>query len=60
VAIRHANGLVSYYGHNSKILVHVGETVKRGEHIAEVGALAIPPDHIATLRSGRMEQRLIL
>lgn len=38
VAIRHANGLVSYYGHNSKILVHVGETVKKGEHIAEVGS----------------------
>jgi len=38
VAIRHGNGLVSYYGHNSKILVHVGETVKRGEHIAEVGS----------------------
>ncbi|MHC1719741.1 MAG: peptidoglycan DD-metalloendopeptidase family protein [Clostridiaceae bacterium] len=38
VVISHGNGLKSYYGHNSKILVNVGETVKRGEHIAEVGS----------------------
>ena len=37
VAIDHGNGYVTYYGHNSKILVNVGDTVIRGEVIALSG-----------------------
>jgi murein DD-endopeptidase MepM/ murein hydrolase activator NlpD len=38
VIIDHGNGLVTYYGHNSKLLVSVGQTVSKGEHIADVGS----------------------
>jgi murein DD-endopeptidase MepM/ murein hydrolase activator NlpD len=38
VIISHGNGLETYYGHNSKLLVTVGQTVSKGQHIAEVGS----------------------
>jgi murein DD-endopeptidase MepM/ murein hydrolase activator NlpD len=38
VEIDHGNGLVTRYGHNSKILVKVGQRVRRGDKIAEVGS----------------------
>lgn len=38
VAIDHQNGYVSYYGHNSSLLVNVGQYVKRGEIIALMGS----------------------
>ncbi len=38
VIVRHKSGLISVYAHNSKVYVREGETVKRGEHIADVGA----------------------
>ncbi|MBE0596968.1 MAG: M23 family metallopeptidase, partial [Desulfuromonadales bacterium] len=37
VVIDHGYGYKTYYGHNSKILVKVGQRVKRGERIAAVG-----------------------
>ncbi len=37
VSIDHGNGLVTMYAHASKIVVKVGEIVKRGQKIAEVG-----------------------
>ncbi|MEZ4598549.1 MAG: peptidoglycan DD-metalloendopeptidase family protein [Syntrophotaleaceae bacterium] len=37
VIIDHGYGYQTCYGHNSKILVKVGQRVKRGERIAEVG-----------------------
>ena len=37
VAIDHLNGYVTYYGHNSKNLVKVGDTVSRGQVIALSG-----------------------
>ena len=37
VKIDHGNGRTTYYAHNSKVLVKVGETVYRGQHIAESG-----------------------
>lgn len=38
VEIDHGNGYATRYGHNSKILVHVGETVKKGQVIAKMGS----------------------
>jgi len=37
VVIDHGYGFKTYYGHNSKIHVRVGQRVKRGERIASVG-----------------------
>ena len=37
VAVDHQNGYLTYYGHNSKILVNKGDFVKRGEVIALSG-----------------------
>ena len=38
VRIDHQNGYETYYGHNSKLLVSVGDKVFKGQHIAEMGA----------------------
>jgi murein DD-endopeptidase MepM/ murein hydrolase activator NlpD len=38
VVIRHPDGMLSTYNHNSRLLVQVGETVAAGETIARVGA----------------------
>jgi murein DD-endopeptidase MepM/ murein hydrolase activator NlpD len=37
IVISHGFGMISYYGHLNKILVKVGQKVKRGEKIAEFG-----------------------
>lgn len=38
VVIRHADGLITIYGHCSKLLVETGTVVRAGEIIAEVGS----------------------
>ncbi len=38
VAINHGNGLVTLYGHNSSLTVHVGQKVSRGDVIAKAGS----------------------
>lgn len=38
IEIDHTNGYVTYYGHNSELLVEVGDKVYKGEHIAEMGS----------------------
>lgn len=38
VIIEHSNGYQTYYAHNSKLYVNVGETVSQGERIAGVGS----------------------
>jgi len=38
VEINHGNGYSTRYGHNSKILVNVGQTVKKGQVIAKMGS----------------------
>ncbi|MDE7262936.1 MAG: M23 family metallopeptidase [Oscillospiraceae bacterium] len=38
VQIDHQNGYVTYYAHNSSLLVSVGDKVFKGQHIAEMGA----------------------
>lgn len=37
VQVDHGNGLVTRYAHTSKVLVQVGDLVRRGQPIAEVG-----------------------
>lgn len=37
IVIRHDNEFLTAYGHNSKLLVKEGDTVKKGDKIAEVG-----------------------
>ena len=38
VQINHGNGYVTYYGHNSKLLVSVGQHVYKGQQIAKMGS----------------------
>ena len=38
VEIDHGNNLVTRYAHASKVLVKVGQVVRRGQEIAEVGS----------------------
>lgn len=38
VQIDHTNGYTTYYGHNSELLVDVGDKVYKGQHIAEMGS----------------------
>jgi len=38
VEINHGNGYSTRYGHNSKILVSVGQTIKKGQIIAKMGS----------------------
>lgn len=37
VVIDHGGGILSYYAHNSKLIAKVGQSVAKGETIAEVG-----------------------
>lgn len=37
IKIRHDFGIETYYAHNSRITVKVGQRVSRGEHIADMG-----------------------
>ena len=37
VQIDHGNGIVTLYGHNSENLVAAGQSVKKGQHIANMG-----------------------
>jgi len=36
--IDHGNDIVTRYGHTSKLLVKVGDIVKRGQHVANIGS----------------------
>ncbi len=38
VQIDHGNGYVTYYGHNSELLVQVGDVVAKGDVIAKLGS----------------------
>jgi murein DD-endopeptidase MepM/ murein hydrolase activator NlpD len=56
VQIDHGNGYATRYGHADKVLVHVGETVKRGDVLALVGDTGRstgPHVHFEVLRNGR-------
>jgi murein DD-endopeptidase MepM/ murein hydrolase activator NlpD len=56
VQIDHGNGYATRYGHAFKVLVHVGETVQRGDVIGLVGTTGRstgPHVHFEVLKDGR-------
>jgi len=56
VEVRHANGYVTRYGHNSKILVKVGDLVSKGQVVALMGSSGRstgPHVHFEIARSGK-------
>jgi murein DD-endopeptidase MepM/ murein hydrolase activator NlpD len=56
IEVDHGNGYVTRYGHNRKLLVDVGDRVKRGERIALVGSSGRstgPHVHFEVLRRGK-------
>jgi murein DD-endopeptidase MepM/ murein hydrolase activator NlpD len=56
VEVSHGNGYITRYGHNQKNLVHVGQTVTRGEALALMGSTGRstgPHVHFEVLRNGR-------
>jgi murein DD-endopeptidase MepM/ murein hydrolase activator NlpD len=55
VQIDHGNGYSTRYGHTEKVLVHVGETVQRGDVIAllgDTGRSTGPHVHFEVLKNG--------
>ncbi len=57
VEINHGNGYVTRYGHNKKILVKVGDTVKKGQTIAMMGSTGRstgPHVHFEVHKNGRV------
>ena len=56
VEINHGNGYVTRYGHNSKNLVQVGDTVKKGQVISLMGSTGRstgPHVHFEVIKNGR-------
>jgi murein DD-endopeptidase MepM/ murein hydrolase activator NlpD len=41
VVLDHGHGVTTWYGHNSKLLVKVGERVVRGQLIAQSGSTGV-------------------
>lgn len=62
VEIDHGFGYITKYGHNSALLVNVGDRVKKGEEIARLGNTGRstgPHLHFAVLKEGESQDPLI-
>jgi murein DD-endopeptidase MepM/ murein hydrolase activator NlpD len=56
VEVTHGNGYVTRYAHNAKVLVKLGQTVKRGDALALMGSTGRSTGthvHFEVLRDGR-------
>lgn len=56
VEVNHGNGYITRYGHNSKNLVEVGDTVKKGQVVSLMGSTGRstgPHVHFEVLQNGR-------
>ena len=56
IEVNHGNGISTRYGHHEKLLVKVGEIVKKGDVIGEMGSSGRstgPHVHFEVLRNGR-------
>jgi len=56
VEINHGNGYITRYGHNSRILVHVGDKVDKGQPVSQVGSTGHstgPHLHFEVLKNGQ-------
>ncbi len=56
VEINHGNGYVTRYGHNSRLLVKVGDKVGKGQAVSQVGSTGRstgPHLHFEVLKNGR-------
>jgi len=57
VEVNHGNGYVTRYAHSDKVLVKVGETVKKGHHLAAMGSSGRstgPHVHFEVIKNGRV------
>ena len=56
ILIEHSDGIRSFYGHNSKLVVKKGEKVKLGQKIAEVGStgMSTGPHLHFEIRNGKI------
>jgi murein DD-endopeptidase MepM/ murein hydrolase activator NlpD len=57
IDIAHGNGYTTRYGHNSRLLVSVGDTVDKGFQIAEIGSSGRstgPHVHFEVIKNGRV------
>lgn len=56
VEINHGNGYITRYGHNSRVLVHVGDKVDKGQPVSQVGSTGHstgPHLHFEVLKNGQ-------
>ena len=55
IVVNHQNGFITKYGHNSKLIAHYGERVRKGQVIAYVGSTGLstgPHSHYEVIRNG--------